>query len=426
MKLRNLFLAGLAVCTMASCSKDDDANNGPKAEVDAQISFATTTLMQQTKSSVEGSLAPADTKTNETRVGTLTAYVFKKGGALAARETITAEAGQTITEIKHITVKVTPGNTAAATTDDEFEMILVANGVTVNPSSLEDLKTKVLTNAIDAYIPGTSDLPMISDKIEFTGLVPLVQDDGSKKENWVSKTGSVKTLDHAAVAPSDAEAITLTRMIARIQVDQLTIDIQKNYKGATFTLDTLALANVRPLATATDGVADGGNKEYYKGYESDNYVETTAENKGWIYPGSPEKAILCKTYMNNQPSYGTTSGEGGATTFVADFTADNNREKQFVAYAFPNSEAGSYKTGLIISGKFQRYVGAPVELKHFRVIIDHLGAPKVVGNFIYKLKITITGEGSKDENHPELNAHVAATIEVADWKVIEQTEDDTN
>ena len=55
-----------------------------------------------------------------------------------------------------------------------------------------------------------------------------------------------------------------------------------------------------------------------------------------------------------------------------------------------------------------------------------LGAPKVVGNFIYKLKITITGEGSKDENHPELNAHVAATIEVADWKVIEQTEDDTN
>lgn len=29
MKLRNLFLASLAVCTMASCSKDDDGISGP-------------------------------------------------------------------------------------------------------------------------------------------------------------------------------------------------------------------------------------------------------------------------------------------------------------------------------------------------------------------------------------------------------------
>ena len=42
MKLRNLFLASLAVCTMASCSKDDDGISGPQ-EVDAYLSFASTT-----------------------------------------------------------------------------------------------------------------------------------------------------------------------------------------------------------------------------------------------------------------------------------------------------------------------------------------------------------------------------------------------
>lgn len=36
MKLRNLFLASLAVCTMASCSKDDDGISGPQ-EVDAYL-----------------------------------------------------------------------------------------------------------------------------------------------------------------------------------------------------------------------------------------------------------------------------------------------------------------------------------------------------------------------------------------------------
>ena len=52
MKLRNLFLASLAVCTMASCSKDDDGISGPQ-EVDAYLSFASTTDAM-TKASTEG------------------------------------------------------------------------------------------------------------------------------------------------------------------------------------------------------------------------------------------------------------------------------------------------------------------------------------------------------------------------------------
>ncbi len=430
MKLRNIFLASLAVCTMASCSKDEEGTSGPKNPVDAQISFVATTALQQTKASVAGTFEDADNLTNETTVKTLTAYVFKKDGGLVARQSFTADEGESIKEIKHITVKVTPENDLSTPTKDKFELVLVANAETVNPSSAADLKNLVLTKTIENYTPGESYLPMIGGNEEFTGLVPLIQEEGvPNKENWVSQSSqSVNTQNEDAAAPTTSyTAISLKRMIARVQVDKLTIDIQKNYKGASFTLDTFALANVRPLATMTDGVKSGSD-EYYKGYVSGYYVETTTDPvSGWISPKSPVKDQLAKAYITDQPKYTESTDGNQATTFVADFTSGDNAKKQFVAYAFPNAVGATYKTALIIGGKFKRYAEAPEELKHFRVILEHPnGDQKVEGNYIYKLKITITGEGSKDENHPELNAHVAATIEVADWKVIEQTEDDTN
>lgn len=52
--------------------------------------------------------------------------------------------------------------------------------------------------------------------------------------------------------------------------------------------------------------------------------------------------------------------------------------------------------------------------------------PEVLKNYIYKLNITITGEGSENEDDIKLNAHVSAIIEVAPWNVIEQNEEDAN
>lgn len=82
----------------------------------------------------------------------------------------------------------------------------------------------------------------------------------------------------------------------------------------------------------------------------------------------------------------------------------------------------------MITGKFKRNSAAPVETKNFRVILKEKDAPaaEVLANTVYKLTVTVTGEGSKNEDNIELNAHVAATIEVAPWNVIEQTEEDTN
>lgn len=76
MKLRNLFLASLAVCTMASCSKDDDGISGPQ-EVDAYLSFASTTDVM-TKASIDGGTDAGTDK--EAKIQSLTAYVFDESG----------------------------------------------------------------------------------------------------------------------------------------------------------------------------------------------------------------------------------------------------------------------------------------------------------------------------------------------------------
>ena len=52
MKLRNLFLAALAICTMASCSKDETTDYSRMGEVDAYVSFGVTADLE-TKATAE-------------------------------------------------------------------------------------------------------------------------------------------------------------------------------------------------------------------------------------------------------------------------------------------------------------------------------------------------------------------------------------
>lgn len=69
MKLRNIFLASLAVCTMASCSKDETIDYSQMGPVDAYVSFGVTAALQ-TK-------ADGEALGNEGKVQKLTALIYK-------------------------------------------------------------------------------------------------------------------------------------------------------------------------------------------------------------------------------------------------------------------------------------------------------------------------------------------------------------
>lgn len=437
MKLRSLFLSTLVVCAFASCSKDDDGIKGPVEPVDAYISVAATALPQVRSKAEEDT----EKKNNETFINELHAFVFKVPAENAGEEEMTlvgqqkvsADADKSVSEIKHIIVKVTPDmvnpNSPSA---DQFKLVLVANpGKDLSPTTLDDLRKAVLTKSIEQY-PFSSKpyLPMVSDVINVKGLVPSKITEGTTttyRENWVDNervtASEPADTDEETSKPSGAGTISLTRLVARVQVEQIVSTIESNYPGATFQLTNLALVNVRPLATM-EGGKGGDTYEYVKGFESDNYKPIPE----WIYPNFTGTAIADEFRTSLSHSY-----ENKDIIFSKDYNSwqpGDDSEDKFYSYAFPNSADATCRTALLITGIFKRRAADKNgEIKNFRVILQDKNKGElieVLRNNVYKLNITISGEGSSNEDKIELNAHVSATIETEKWKLIPQDIEDVN
>ena len=99
MKLRNLFLASLAVCTMASCSKDDDGISGLQ-EVGRLSLFAPQTDAM-TKASTEGDDDAGNGK--EAKIQSLTAYVFDEAGKYVISKHVSLNGSGTVGEDYNVT-----------------------------------------------------------------------------------------------------------------------------------------------------------------------------------------------------------------------------------------------------------------------------------------------------------------------------------
>lgn len=431
MKLRSLFLSTLVVCAFASCSKDDDGIKGPVEPVDASISFAATTLAQ-TKAEED-----AEKKNNETFINELHAFIFKvpenakeSEMPLVGSGKVSSVEGKSVTTINHIIIKVTPNiDGQEKPSADKFKVVLVANpGVSLNPKNLAELKGATLTKSIAEYPYADKPyLPMVSNVIDITGIVPIIKDaEGTiHNENWIDGEGKVvvEKIEGESSKPDKAGTIPLTRLVSRVQVEKIVSTIKDNYPDATFQLTNLALVNVRPLATM-----EGGTKkdsyEYVKGFQSANYEES----QGWIYPGFQGTAITEGFKASLSHSY-----ENKNIIFSKDYNSwqpGDDSEDKFYSYAFPNSTDATCRTALLITGIFKRRaVDEQGEIKNFRVILQDKNKGElieVLRNNVYKLNITISGEGSSNEDKIELNAHVSAEITVAKWTIIEQNEEDAN
>lgn len=423
MKLKNICWSWLAIALLASCSDHDgpapDPVPDPNVPLEASVSFAAASSLQTKAGETDVNLINA----KEKFVNTLTAYIFQDTGGsdesktLLGHGTAVSKDGVSVDAVKHIVIKVSPGKTFEAASDDHFIAVLVANAeTTALPANLKELKEMVLTKLVDTYLPGESYLPMVSDEIAFTGVVPIVINaDGSRtyRENWIEDGGKVKvsaeSTSDSGVAPEGLEKIELIRLVARVQVEELIMSIKGEYPDATFTLTDLALVNVRPTASWVTGIGD-----YVKGYQSDNYVPADK----WISPDAVVKNSLAKTYR--------VPLEGNQTVT---FGAQGQPEK-FYCYIFPNAFEAPYPTALLIAGKLKRHANAQEEVKHFRVILqdtkDGAQAVQVKRNHVYKLNVTVVGEGSGNEDQVETSAYVSASITVGEWTVITQVEEDEN
>lgn len=425
MKLRNIFLAGLAVCTMASCSKDETIDYSQMGEVDAYVSFGVTAALQ-TKATVGGGSEITD---KEAKVQELTVLIFKgtdDDATFVTSKTETATGDGSITEIKHLVVKVTP-NADGTSSNDNFIVVFLGNCKNISaPATLGALKSAVLTENADSYAIGSA-LPMVSKEIKITGLRPNIKkEDGTTEwyENWVKNGGGVVTDTNASqedpeTPPSgytSTDHVVLTRLISRVQVESVNLKLTE-YPGASITLKKIALANVKTQSKFAESTGD-----YVRGYKSMAYSPV----QYWIAPNSTVNANYSSV------DYSVTANNGEEKT-------ENFTQNKFIKYIFSNVKRtasnvdavhtdGIYETGIILVVDFKNAAGV-TSTKHMRVLLKDNGAndvPEVLMNHVYKLKITITGEGSENEDDIKLNAHVAATIEVAPWNVIEQSEEDVN
>lgn len=419
MKLRNIFLASLAVCTMASCSKDETIDYSQMGPVDAYVSFGVTAALQ-TK-------ADGEALANEGKVQKLTALIYKgtdDNAIFVTSDTKVSEGN--ISEIKHLTVKVTP-NTDGTSSDDDFIAVFLGNcELTTNPATLGDLKKLVLTKDARAYNIGDV-LPMVSKEIKFKGLRPIIKKDNGDIdyfENWVKDGGGVVANATASTTDpetppsgySESDHVVLTRLISRVQVESVTLKLTE-YPGASITLKQIALANVKTKSKFAE--SEGA---YVKGYKSEAYTAV----QYWIDPTSD----VVKHFASSEYNVSANNNEVKKESFASD---------KFVKYVFSNQartgtetdkahEDGIYETGVILAVDFKNAAGT-VTRKHMRVLLKDNkegSVPEVLKNYIYKLNITITGEGSENEDDIKLNAHVSAIIEVAPWNVIEQNEEDAN
>lgn len=431
MKLRNIFLASLAVCTMASCSKDDDINKGPAQPVDALVSFGITTDAM-TKA---GGIEQNDTQTgtdNENFVETLTALIFDINGKLVGRkDTVQPENKKevSIDRIEHVTIKVTPGDGNGGVSTERFKAVLIANAKAevANVTKLSDLEDGTAALELKDYSgvsKGTVRLPMASRTLEFSGVKPLGD---NHTENWIYYENGIQVGDAAPV--KTGLYITLYRLVARIDLEKVTLEPDLGFE---FVLTRVFLANVaakspvKYLTLDKNTLVETGDDfvgNLWKGFQSDSFK---VKESNLIIPRNEDNSNIKDFLQRNWSDTYFKDKMISSIQFNGNTAEGFEDLLQFYIFAKPYAEGNHYDTRLVLEGLFKRTDNSDPELRHFHVVLNKDGQNGVMANYIYKLSVRITGEGSPNENEILLNAHISSKITVAPWNVIEQEENDTN
>lgn len=424
MKLRNLILGSLVACTLASCSKDDEGGAGTPQDMDAYLSIAAVSSDLGTKASSAGNDETGELK--ERVVNTLTAFVFSEDGKFVISKKVSADDAGVITEtvgteksvsaITGIHVKVKGVSTPGATTETKFKVVLVAN-MDVTASSLTDLEATTTPDIKTIGAIGTSYLPMSSTVLTIENIKPVQATESLTDQhtmNWynggnlpVYSTGT----DASSVPAGVTNKVVLTRAISRVQIESLQTAFIDQYAGASFTVDSIYLVNLR--ATETIMGKENTTAGYYRG-------------------GLADYSILDK--LINPGSTAVT----GTSTFWKKYTADNvlsgtpnTSFADFKSYMYVNEASdanGQTLTRLIIAGDLNLKNGQEMGRKYFHIPLKDIvgGSNNVANNKIYKIIATITGEGNPDPDRILENACINFTVKVDNWKVVNQTEDDVN
>ena len=481
MKLRHLLLASFAACAFASCS--DDSSNGieiPEKNyqmIDANVSLTATAL-----DGIQTKATPEVGSGNEQFIKSLTAYLFyadndddAANDKFAAMKTVEASGSEKLRTIEDIVVKV-KATAAGEVSSTQLKVVIFANTVLDKiPSTWGDITNGELSNIVSfADVHASTQatyVPMFSQIVTIGRLVA-----GTDYDNWViANNQSVKNTKQANRGSShttitkvgdqwtEGEAyypvensvdnISLTRHVARVQLEGLDCNFTQSYEGATFTLTDVYVANVSTKsklygdATAYSLEQAAGPFSHGCDYIRDDYYLVEGTNNVAQFAKEIKEQVSINMVNNNHSknmSGSEVNYSGPAWQKFSDKTTSGTNNSslpemaQFYVYEYngtahdmtkdsepSDAPTGNIQTLLILKGTWKNN-GVVKENRYYRIPISDGAAIGVQRNNIYKVYATITGEGSKDPDTSELNACVSFSVKVQPWTVITQHEDDVN
>lgn len=443
MKLRNLLIASAGMLLLGACSSSDEPDAVANKSFDAVLSIAATPNNGITTKADDD----ANALTNEAFINTLTAYVFDASGNLAGSGVATATNGQSVDEVLHITVKVNAKDAGYVSTD-KFDVFLLANATPnstiTSESQLKDaiLSGDISSLSVSAVTGGTKYIPMFSKVIKgVTGLVA-----GKTYNNWaLTNSTTVQPTTYAeeytvttgsdgkAVAgttvyamPSDSKII-MNRYVARVQLESLGTNFEGTLEGSQFKLTNVSLANVSGTSLLIPASDDAfsllpSTLSYFRGYPE------SITRADYLIANGTVANTLSKTYtgivVDNSNSYDFTTTTNSAN--MAQFYAFEHNSSTFTDVT--GGTSGTAYTMLIITGDITNSsTGITQKDVSYRVLIkDAQNVFGVKHNYIYKLKVTLTGTGTPNPDENLLNAYLSVKIVVDPWKVVNQSEEDVN
>lgn len=481
MKLRHLLLASFAACAFASCS--DDSSNGieiPEENyqmIDANVSLTATALDGiQTKATTE------EGSGNEQFIKSLTAYLFyadndddAANDKFAAMKTVEASGFKKLRTIEDIVVKV-KATAAGEVSSTQLKVVIFANtALDKIPSTWGDITNGELSNIVSfADVHASTQatyVPMFSQIVTIGGLVA-----GTNYDNWViANDQSIKNTKQADIGSNhttiikngdkwtegdayypeenSTDNISLTRHVARVQLEGLDCNFTQSYEGATFTLTGVYVANVSTKsklygdATAYSLEQAAGPFSHGCDYKRDDYYLVKGTNNVAQFAKEIKEQVSINMVSNNHSKNmsGSEVNYSGPAwqTFSDKTTSGTNNSSlpemaQFYVYEYngtthdmtkdpepSDAPTGNIQTLLILKGTWTNN-GVVKENRYYRIPISDGAAIGVQRNNIYKVYATITGEGSKDPDTSELNACISFSVKVQPWTVITQHEDDVN
>ena len=410
-----LSLAAVALWFTSCSSEDVVQNGGSQSDKESLLTLTINTgkIMGSRTTDWATDPAGADAFQNESKITDITIGIFD-GNTKNVKAIIEPTKGSD---------DATPGDNefTYSTTDKKITAKVIAKALSANDDVLVAVNHK-------------GQFASVSDENSFNAVTESLDEalgTGASQDNTkIPMYGTGKLVAGTSTNSFKADDILVKRLLAKITLDQLSVDFKGIYANAEFKPTCCFLINVPENLKFADG--------------KDSWDTSAALNSGWA---SYDSSTGSFTYTTGNSDIGgstfkeflTTKDLTGAATALKGAASSGTEAygSKVYFYTMPNGndKASTKNTKLVIAGKFKANSTAPEQMVYYPVPLnvniaaDGGETTGLAGDDIYKVypnknyicNVTIKTIGVANPNLNLDKQDAIITIKVEDWTPVNQT-----